>query len=67
MELVYQNDTINSMNIKIISEPITRSEALALAKEFYGDMVKGVVDLEKEILAFGGEYHMEKIIRKLIV
>ena len=55
------------MNINIISEPITRSEALALAKEFYGDMVKGVVDLEKEILAFGGEYHMEKIIRKLIV
>jgi len=47
------------MNIKIISQPITRLEALALAKEFYIDMVKGVVDIDREIIALGGEYHMD--------
>lgn len=47
------------MNIKIISEPITRKEALEIAKEFYGEMVKGVVDIERGIIALGGEYHMD--------
>jgi len=47
------------MNIKIIEKPITRAEALEIGKEFYEEMVKGVVDLEKEILALGGEYHMD--------
>lgn len=47
------------MNIKIISQPITKSEALDIGKEFYGDMIKGVVDIEKSIIALGGEYHMD--------
>jgi hypothetical protein len=47
------------MNIKIISKPITKAEALEIAKEFYVDMVKGVADLEKEIIALGGEYHID--------
>lgn len=47
------------MLIKIITEPITRAEALEIAQEFYGEMVKGVVDLEREIIALGGEYHMD--------
>lgn len=47
------------MNIKIITKPITKSEALEIAKEFYIDMVRGVVDIEKEIIALGGEYHMD--------
>lgn len=47
------------MNIKIISQPIPKAEAIEIAKEFYIDMVKGVVDIEKEIIALGGEYHMD--------
>lgn len=47
------------MNIKIIEKPITRAEVTELAKEFYGEMVKGVVDIKREILALGGEWHMD--------
>lgn len=34
-------------------------ELREIAKEFYGEMIKGVVDIEREILAMGGEYHMD--------
>jgi len=47
------------MNIKIIDKKIADEELYEIAKEFYGDMVKGVVDIEREILAIGGEYHMD--------
>lgn len=47
------------MNIQIITEPITKAEAKEIAQEFYVDMVKGVVDLEREILALGGEWHID--------
>ena len=47
------------MHIKVIKKPITRAEAKEIALEFYVDMVKGVVDIEREIIALGGEYHMD--------
>ena len=47
------------MDIRIIAKPITRAEAKEIAKEFYVDMVKGVVDIEQGIMALGGEYHMD--------
>ncbi len=47
------------MNIKIIDKKITESELREIAKDFYGEMIKGVVDIEREILALGGEYHMD--------
>lgn len=47
------------MNIKIVTDKITKAEALEIGKEFYDDMVKGVVDLRKEIVALGGEYHID--------
>src|SRR3989344_9039446 len=47
------------MDIRIIKNPITRAEARDIAKEFYVEMVKGVVDVEKGIIALGGEYHMD--------
>jgi hypothetical protein len=47
------------MNIKIINKKITEPELREIAKEFYGVMVKGVVDIEREIIAMGGEYHMD--------
>ncbi|MDO8504611.1 MAG: DUF5674 family protein [Candidatus Liptonbacteria bacterium] len=47
------------MNIKIIDKKITDSELREIAKDYYGEMVKGVVDIEREIIAMGGEYHMD--------
>ncbi len=47
------------MNIRVIINPITRAEAKEIAQEFYKEMVKGVVDVEREILALGGEWHMD--------
>lgn len=47
------------MHIKIVDKKITESELRKIAKDFYGDMIKGVVDIEQEILAMGGEYHID--------
>ncbi|MBI4086128.1 MAG: hypothetical protein HY433_02725 [Candidatus Liptonbacteria bacterium] len=47
------------MNIKIVEDKISLRELREIAQEFYTTMVKGVVDIEKEIVAFGGEYHAD--------
>ena len=47
------------MNIKIVKEKITLGELKKIAKEFYTDMIKGAVDVESEIIALGGEYHID--------
>jgi hypothetical protein len=47
------------MNIKIIKNKITKSELEELAKEFYVEMIKGVADVENEIIALGGEWHID--------
>lgn len=47
------------MQIKIVRDKINKEELREIAKEYYIDMVKGVVDVESGIVAFGGEYHMD--------
>jgi len=47
------------MLVKIIDKKITESELREIAKDFYIDMIKGVADVERGILAMGGEYHMD--------
>lgn len=47
------------MDIRVIAKPIMKEEAKEVAKEFFVDMVKGVVDVEKEIIALGGEWHID--------
>ena len=47
------------MEIRIIREQISEHELRELAKEYYGHMIKGVVDLERELVAFGGEFHAD--------
>ena len=47
------------MPIKVINKKITESELQEIAKDFYIDMIKGVVDIEQGILAMGGEYHLD--------
>ena len=51
------------MRIVIITEPVARAAAKEIAKEFYGDMVKGAVDVEREIIALGGKWHMDANIK----
>ena len=46
--------------MKIVTEKITLLELRDLAEEMFGDLVKAVVDLEKEIMAVGGELHADE-------
>jgi hypothetical protein len=46
--------------LRVIREPVSRSDLAALSKEQFGDMVKAVVDVEREIMAIGGELHSDE-------
>jgi len=48
------------MEIKIIKNPINKKELAEIAKGQFGDLVKAVVDVEKEIIAIGGELHADE-------
>lgn len=45
---------------RIVTTPLTRSELLAIASAQFGDMVKAVVDIERGIMALGGELHSDE-------
>lgn len=47
------------MTIEIISQKIDKNHLLRLAQENYGEMVKCVADIERRILALGGELHAD--------
>jgi len=48
-----------SMETKIVSDKISLLELQQMAQEGFGDMVKAVVDVDKEIMAVGGELHAD--------
>jgi hypothetical protein len=43
----------------VVIEEIVTPEQLVLVQEEYGEYVKVVVDIEREILAAGGEWHAD--------
>lgn len=45
--------------MKVVIDSITLQELKAMAKEMFGNMVKAVVDVDKEIMAVGGELHSD--------
>ena len=45
------------MNIVLVDDSISRQTLLDIAQDQFGDMVKAVVDIEKGIMAIGGELH----------
>ena len=47
------------MAIRIIKKQITKDELRDIAKEWFGDLVKAAVDIEQEIMAVGGELHVD--------
>ena len=48
------------MTIKIIKDTISKKELTDIAKNQFGDLVKAVVDVKKEIMAVGGELHADE-------
>jgi len=48
------------MLIKIINEKISIQELQKIAEESFGELVKAVVDIEKGIMAIGGELHADE-------
>lgn len=48
------------MKICILRKPISLPEVTALAKDQFGGMVKATVDVEREVLAIGGELHSDE-------
>jgi len=47
-------------DIRVITTPITKDELRQIAKERFGDMVKAVVDIDKKIMALGGDLHADE-------
>ena len=47
------------MEIKIISDKIGLEELKNLAPADFGEMIKAAVDIEKGIMAIGGEWHSD--------
>jgi len=47
------------MKIKIIDKKINIDEIKEFAKNWYGTMIKGAVDIEGGRIALGGDYHIE--------
>ncbi len=47
------------MTIKLIKDKISKDELKNVALEIFGEMVKVVVDIQREIMAVGGELHAD--------
>lgn len=47
------------MEIVVAKEPISPETLSALALEWYLSLVKGVADIERGVVALGGEWHMD--------
>jgi hypothetical protein len=46
-------------DIILVTQPLSRMRLQEIAAGGFGDMVKAVVDIEKELLALGGELHAD--------
>ena len=45
---------------RMVRDGISRAELAVLAESLFGDMVKGVVDVERRVMAVGGELHSDE-------
>lgn len=48
------------MAIEILRHPTNRRRLAAIAESQFGDMVKAVVDVERGVMAIGGELHADE-------
>ncbi len=51
---------VASVPIHLVSAPITLDELRRMAAEQFGDFVKVVVDVERGVMAIGGELHADE-------
>jgi Protein of unknown function (DUF5674) len=47
-------------DIVLVRSPLTRAALLTMAERQFGDMVKAVVDVDRGIMAAGGELHSDE-------
>jgi len=50
---------VETPEIRIVREPISLEKTRELAAAWHGDMVKGVADCKRGIIALGGDWHMD--------
>lgn len=48
------------MNIRIITASVSIDEVDKMAKQQFGNLIKAAVDLEKKIMALGGDLHADE-------
>ncbi len=48
------------MEIKIVEQPVSKSDLAAMARKQFGDFVKAVVDVSREMMVVGGELHSDE-------
>ena len=48
------------MSIQIITNPIPKKELEKIAQDQFGDWVKAVVDVERNVMAIGGDLHADE-------
>ena len=67
LEFIARNDIVNvhMSETRIVTKHISLPELKQLAEQRFGDMVKAVVDLEKNIMVVGGELHSDQ--EKLLI
>ncbi len=51
---------MNAMGMILVSEPISIHQLREVGEELFGDMVKAVVDIEREVMAIGAELHADE-------
>jgi len=51
---------MNKNDIIIVTDQISRSDLVEMAKSNFGDLVKGVVDIVKHSMAVNGELHADE-------
>ena len=47
-------------DILLVTETLDRKKLKDIAQKIFGDLVKGVVDIEKEVIAIGAELHADE-------
>jgi len=55
-----RSERLCAMEITFVDQPITRQQVKAAARPYYEEVVKAVVDIEKRIMAIGGEMHADE-------
>jgi hypothetical protein len=48
------------MTIEILKNPTSRDHVAQLARDSFGEMIKGVVDVTRRVIALGGELHSDE-------